>query len=353
MKLLSLIHRWLGGLVGLILAILGLTGAILVWEEQWIALPHSDEPVVQDTARLAQMAERAGTGLSRITFAQDGMSLHQLVYSNGGGAYVNQAGEVVARWDTKWERPELWLFDLHHYLFAGKTGEWIAAIAGVIGLLFLVSGLVLWWRSRKAFRLRLLPRSWSPGPVVAHHRDLGAVASPLLFVSLLTGILMLFAPLRVGLLGHEERPRAVSEQRLEASAAALLAAAAERFPDAELRRLTLPAKPGDPIVVRLRQKFEWTPNGRTQLGVEPDGSFWIEDSLTANGGARLAEKIYPLHSAKVGGLAWKLAMTLSGLALAILGSLATWSFWRRRAKRVGRADRTRPRPGNSLIGVRY
>jgi hypothetical protein len=29
-------------------------------------------------------------------------------------------------------------------------------------------------------------------------------------------------------------------------------------------------------------------------------------------------------------LAWKLAMTLSGVALTLLGSLAVWSFWVRR-----------------------
>ena len=339
MKLLSILHRWTGGLIGLLLAVLGLSGAMLVWEDQWIGLPHSNEPVAQQALALARVVDAAGPDLSRVTFAHDGMSLHHLVFSDGSGAYVSQAGETVARWQGEWERPELWLFDLHHHLFAGEKGEWVAGIAGLVGLLFLVTGLILWWRSRRAFRWRLLPRSWHPGPIVAHHRDIGALASPLLLVSLVTGVLMLFAPLRATMLGKEERPR-VQAGRIAPDPGTLLRIAERRFPAAAVRRLTLPRKAGDPIVVRLRQPFEWTPNGRTQIGVEPGGTMWIEDAAQANRSARAAEKAYPLHSAKVGGLLWQVAMTLSGIALAMLGSFTTWSFWRRRASRSGKPRRS-------------
>ncbi len=352
MKLLSILHRWTGGLVGLVLAVLGLSGAILVWEDQWISLPHSNEPVVHEVTSLARIVDAAGPDLSRITFAQDGMSLHQLVFTDGSGAYVGQSGQVVDRWRSQWERPELWLFDLHHYLFAGDTGEWVTGIAGLIGLLFLVTGLVLWWRSRRSFRLRLLPRALTPGPIVSHHRDIGALASPLLFLSLVTGVLMLFAPLRATLIGKEERPRVDAALRVAPRPAALLAVAARRFPEAELRRLTFPKKPTDPLTVRLRQPFEWTPNGRTQLGVEPGGAVWIENAAQANRSASTAEKAYPLHSAKVGGLLWQLAMTLSGVALAMLGSFTTWSFWHRRASKAASTRRQKCGPRSVPIALR-
>lgn len=336
MKLLSCLHRWTGGLIGLLLALLGLSGTILVWEDQWIGLPHADEPVVQNAGSLARVVDSAGPQLSRVTFADHGMSLHQLVFRDGGGAYVSQDGTVVDRWPVQWERPELWLFDFHHHLFAGETGELVSGIAGLIGLLFVVTGLILWWRSRRAFRWRLLPKTWAPGPIVSHHRDLGVIASPFLSVSLLTGVLMLFAPVREVVLGVEQRPRIELAGQLPQDPAALLAFAAKRFPDAQVRRLTMPKGEGDPLTVRLRQSFEWTPNGRTQIGVEADGRVWVEDSNAANRSAALAEKAYPVHSAKVGGLAWQLAMTLSGLALTMLGGFTTWSFWARRAAKARR-----------------
>ncbi|MDP3738484.1 MAG: hypothetical protein Q8R02_13910, partial [Hyphomonadaceae bacterium] len=73
-------------------------------------------------------------------------------------------------------------------------------------------------------------------------------------------------------------------------AAEVLALAKSHFPDAELRRLTLPSDPGDPVVVRLRRPFEWTPNGRTQISVAMDGKVTVEDAAGANRSAWLSEK---------------------------------------------------------------
>lgn len=342
MKLLSLLHRWAGSFVGLLLALLGLTGAILVWEGEWIMLPGAGDPVIEDVAAIAAITERAQAEgeLSRITFASEEIGLHQLVFADGSGAYVRQDGTVVTRWASQWERPELWLFDLHHHLFAGEIGKTVTGMAGIAGVLFVVTGLILWWRTRRKFRLRLLPERYRPGPIVRHHRDLGAFTAPLLLVTMITGIIMLFAPLRTALIGTEVRPTETLMPRPGARVADALAIAKTHFPKASIRRITLPAKAGDPIAVRVRQPFEWTPNGRTQVSVALDGKVTVEDAASANRSASLSEKAYPVHSAKVGGLVWKLAMTLSGLALTVLGSLATWGFWTSRVRRGRRATVT-------------
>ena len=333
MKLLSLVHRWAGAFLGLLLALLGLSGAILVWEGEWIGLPGTGDPVTEDVRQVAAITERAAaTGdLSRITFASEEIGLHQVTFANGGGAYVRQDGTIVDQWSGLWERPELWLFDFHHHLFAGHTGETVTGIAGIAGLLFVVTGIILWWRSRRAFRFRLWPERLAPGPVVRQHRDLGLVAAPLLLASLLTGVMMLFEPVRSALLGAEDRPKIERALAVPTTPAAALAYSKAQFPDAQLRRISLPNEPDGSIVVRLRQSFEWTPNGRTQLSFAPEGLVTIEDAAKANASARLAEKLYPVHSAKVGGWAWKLAMTMSGLALALLGFLAVYAFWARKA----------------------
>lgn len=46
MRTLTLLHRWAGGVIGLFLMILGLSGAVLVLENSWIGVPHSDDPLV-------------------------------------------------------------------------------------------------------------------------------------------------------------------------------------------------------------------------------------------------------------------------------------------------------------------
>ena len=338
MKTLSFLHRWSGGLIGALLALLGLTGAILVWEGEWIGVPGANDPLVERVEQIAAISEReVAGGAIRITFASDEIGLHLVASEGGAGAYVRQDGTTAASWASLWERPELWIFDLHHHLFAGETGEWITGIAGIFGLLFVITGSILWWRSRAAFQWRLWPRSLQPGPIVRQHRDFGILVAPLLLVSFLTGLGMLFpAATRIALapfgkLEAAAKPPLAAPADGPAQIASMLAQAKARYPRAALRRLTVPAKADGAWSVRMRQPFEWTPNGRTTLFLDKRGAILrVDDPASTGRAASINEKFYPVHTGKVGGLAWKLVMTASGLSLALLGSLAVWSFWMRR-----------------------
>ena len=340
MKLLSILHRWSGGFLGLLLAVLGLTGTILLWEGEWVSLPGADAPVVEQVAQVGRIAEReAATGASRITFASEEIGLHHVAKEGGAGAYVAQDGTTIASWQSQWERPELWIFDLHHHLFAGHNGELVTGWAGVFGLVFVITGSILWWRSRRTFRWRLLPAKWKPGPIVAHHRDIGIIVAPLLLVSFLTGAGMIFDDATKGVLSpfgkiEQKMPPEVGPAAGDAPLTLMLSEAKARFPDAALRRLTIPSKPGQPWSVRMRQPSEWTPNGRTTLFFDGAGKLLrVDDPATGSRASSINEKLYPVHTGKTDSLFWKLLMTLSGIGLTVLGSLTTWSFWIRKAKR--------------------
>ena len=351
MRWLDLAHRWTGGLIGMVLALLGLSGSLLVWKGAWIGGAHVSAAPVRDPAALAnaigRMLPRPG-GSESIVFADEGMGVHHIRLPGGAGAYADGDGRVVERWDSQWERPELWLFDFHHHLFAGDTGETVIGIAGMCGLLFVVTGVVLWWRTRRTFRFRLLPKRLSRPAIVTHHRDLGIVVAPLLALSAITGAAMVFRPVAMVVVAPFGSPAAslsalkppkVRGGDLSASPPwqAILATATTRFPDAVPRILSLPRAPGDPIVLRMRREAEWLPNGRTTLWFDAaDGRLLVaRDALALPRGARAYNTLFPLHAARVGGLAWKVAITLGGVAMTLLGSLAVWSFW---------FKRPRPRP---------
>lgn len=89
MRLIDLVHRWAGGIVGLLLAILGLTGAILVHRDALIMLPHADDPQIQDTATIARVTqgimEGAGTRPESMIFASRDLGLHRLSGRMGAG----------------------------------------------------------------------------------------------------------------------------------------------------------------------------------------------------------------------------------------------------------------------------
>ena len=87
MKLLSILHRWSGGFLGLLLAILGLSGTVLLWEGEWISLPGANAPVVEQVESISRIAEReAAAGATRITFASEEIGLHHVAREGGAGA---------------------------------------------------------------------------------------------------------------------------------------------------------------------------------------------------------------------------------------------------------------------------
>ncbi|GGZ07747.1 PepSY-associated TM helix domain-containing protein [Novosphingobium colocasiae] len=352
MKLLDTLHRWTGGLIGLLLAVVGLTGAILVHRDAWVVLPHASDAQVQDTQALAvataRIMETAAPQLQSLTFANAGFGLDRLAYRDGSGAYVTQAGDPVESWDSQWVRPELWLSDFHQHLFAGEEGETVVGIAGLCGLFFVVSGMVLWWRTRRTFEFRLWPARLTRPSIVRHHRDLGILVAPLLMLSLVTGSVLVFRPLASVVMGPGARAEIENALKPPAAKAAHLAgdpdwaemirAARARFPDAEVRSLSLPRAGNGLITLRMRRPDEWLPNGRTAVWFAADTGRIVATRDAADLPARVSayNALYPVHAAKVGGLPFRLVMTTSGLGLGLLGTFAVWTFWFKRPRAKGK-----------------
>lgn len=354
MAVIDLLHRWLGGLIGLLLVVLGLSGAILAHKDVWVMLPHAGDAQVQDTATLAAATEAIMDGPDRprsIVFATKTFGLNQLSYpTEGAGAYATQQGELITRWSSKWERPEVWLFDLHHHLFSGDTGEIVSGVAGLCGLGFVVTGAILWWRMRRAYEFRLWPRKFERFAILRHHRDLGIVMAPVLALSLVTGAIMIFRPVADLILGPgtsaavtqalKPPPPRKAELAEHPHWRGMIETARRLHPDAEVRILSLPRGKTGLISLRLRQQREWLPNGRTTLYFAADTGALVRagDALAMPAKVQAYNALYPLHSGKVGGLAWRLVVTLSGLTLTLLGSLTVWTFWFRRKPRRRRRD---------------
>lgn len=360
MSLLDLLHRWTGGLIGLVLAVLGLSGAALVHRDAWVNLPHAGDRQVQETQALAATVERLMADPHArprsIVFATETFGLNRLSFGKEGGAYADQAGGVVARWDDKWERPEIWLFDLHHHLFAGDAGETAAGLAGLCGLFFVGSGVILWWRTRHSFRFRLFPARLARPAILRHHRDLGVVVAPILALSLMTGVIMVFRPMVAVILGPgapalvDEALKPPPPRRAELAErldwGGMILTARRLYPDSEVRILSLPRGETGLISLRLRRRAEWLPNGRTTLWFAADTGRLVahRDALALPERVQAYNALYPLHAAKVGGLAWRLVMTVSGLSLGVLGTLAVWTFWFARKPAARRAIQA-PSPG--------
>lgn len=343
MRAVDLLHRWLGAIIGLLLAVFGLSGALLAHKDLWIGAPGARDAQVQDTAALVAAVEKIMADPAErprsIIFATKSFGLDRLNFGQDAGAYAAQSGEIVARWSSKWERPEIWLFDLHHHLLAGDTGEAVGGVAALIGLGFVVTGLILWWPLRNSFQFRAWPKNGSRFAILRHHRDWGALLAPMLALIFATGALMIFRPLTNVAFGPGAAAEITAALKPPAAPKATLAerpdwrgmlqTARRLYPDAEVRVLSLPRGEGGLVAVRLRQPHEWAPNGRTLLWFAADTGRLVEvrgvERLPAS--AQAYGALYPLHAGKVGGLAYRLVVTLAGIGLTLFGVLTVWTFW--------------------------
>jgi uncharacterized iron-regulated membrane protein len=361
---LKIIHRWLGGLVGLGLAVLGLTGAALLWKPWWVSVAQTPR-APSEAETLAIIAKAEALGATHVTLPSAEFGVAQAGFGRGqGGAYLTHDGTLLARWQSVWERPETFLFDLHHHLLMGGTGEVISGWLGIAAVLFCVTGLILWWPTRRTFRLRALPPRFTRPAVILHHRDIGVVlALPILLASV-TGALMVLRPLGQAVLAPLSPAAEVAAWQAKPPASAtsappdwprLLTAAHRRFPDGGLRMIVWPKTPGDPFTIRLRRPTEWHPNGRTTLSLAGDGTVLAaRDATAAPRAVRANFALYPLHAARLEGSAFalplRIVMTLAGLGLTLLGSLAVVTFWRsRKLGAIPRAKRpaAAPREGET------
>jgi len=227
----------------------------------------------------------------------------------------------------------------------GHSGEIISGWLGLAATLFVLTGLILWWPTRRTFQWRALPARLTRPAIIRHHRDIGVVLALPILLGAFTGAMMVLKPLGQALLtplspasevaAWQAKPP-VPANAVAADWPAILTAARSRFPDGEARMIIWPKAPGGTSTIRLRRPAEWHPNGRTTLTMAGDGTVVMaRDAPAAPLAVRASNALYPLHSARLAGSAMalplRIIMTLAGIGLAMLGSLTVVTFWRSRS----------------------
>ncbi len=332
------IHAWAGAALSLLLIVLGLTGALLVFKNDWIRLTVPEaraavSPTPQMLGAAAEAAERSfGEHVHHIVFASQNLGVHQVFLHGERYAYLAGDGKTLAVWQGA-GRPEEWVYELHHFLLAGDTGMRVAGFAALAAALLALTGLIVWTPAWRASRLRLWPRSARRGDLLATHRNIGLIFAIPILVFCLTGAGMIFYKTTATWL-DKAFPGAEADNFFPPADPGkidwpkALAGAQAAFPKARLRVAVWPAFAASPAEIRMKQPGEWTPDGQTKVLIDPFNSqvLGVIDPLKAGRGQQLNGAIYPIHTAAVGGRFYDAAAFLSGLAMAGLGVLGLWSF---------------------------
>lgn len=328
------IHIWVGLALSLLLFVLAVTGSALVYKEAWWRLVHPELRIEQpqlgpgDHARAIAAAEATfGENLRSVKLPEPGVPAYHL-YLKTGEAFLSAVDHsVIDEWRPREQFMSL-LFDIHAHLMAGDAGERVGGVIALLGVLLSVTGLVVWWPTRRQFSLRnVAPSGWSRRELRVWHRDLGLVATPLLLVLLLSGSALVFygtaGRILNGMFGDAPQtsvtPAPDAGPPVQLADSAMLARVEEEFPGS---RLVFYYPPRDGIgynEFRIKQSCELHPNGRSYLYLNASGAVLARsDPCLLPPGERTLHASYTLHSGKTESGLYKLAVFLGGIILAAL-----------------------------------
>ena len=358
------LHLWVGLVLSLLLFVLALTGGALVYKEAYWRLvypelrgPLTERTAAENAAAIAAARRAFGPALGSVKLPEPGVNAYHL-YLEDGEAFVSVGDHrVIDRWRPR-ERAMPFLFDLHAHLMAGETGERVGGAVGLFGALLALSGIYLWWPSRRRFSLRgsVLPRSLARQDLIAWHRDMGLLWSPLLLVVLLSAGGIVFydtagRALRFALGDDPPAAAALAPGRAaDVAASAPFAHVARVMPDARVV-FYYPPTAADPVHrFRLRRPCELHPNGRSYVTIDGAGTVLEAiDACAFGAGTRAQHALYPLHSAKAMGPLYKAALFASAWVLAALAASGVLAYARRLLR--GRRQPSRPAPRAAAVAA--
>lgn len=346
---LKALHLWLGLTLGAVLALVTLSGSVLLFEQPLFAAAHGEL-----AARPLPDLPTQGRALQRILASPEGKRLRGLSLPEaewpvwegnlrgGDRVYFDATtGDTLLR-RPKSGDPLLTLLDWHTHLLAGGVGETVLGGVACTGLFMLFSGAWLYWPGRQRALKHIKPHANPPILRWASlHRFVGVVALPLLIVMIGTGTTMAYrGAVRTGLAAAfgerpPARPPTLPPGAVTIDWARVLVAAQSAAPDAQLTRLTLPSRDSGTIALRIRRPGEWNLAGRSSLWLDPATATVIggEDATRLGPGGRLANALFPIHSAAVGGMAWRIVACATGLLPMVL-LVTGFLFWRARQRRT-------------------
>jgi uncharacterized iron-regulated membrane protein len=345
-------HLWCGLVVLVFLLLAAVSGIILVYKKPLIHLvmvPHAELPA---TYNLVQMAAQLDLIATHIAPAQRDL----IKAPNPEEPYWTLTGidkqqiQLLSIDTLEPYQHNLWLLDifafmriLHTELFTGVIGEGILLISGVAGLFLCISGIILWWRTKRSFRWRwVFPRHISARYLMHYHRHSGALASIILVVLLLTGSIMLWQKLVSPLLSpapstllpnHLEQ--VMPSSSADAAPSQFLLAAHEFIPDGWPTYIRLPAVNAPDASIRFRLPNEWHPNGRTSVKINSvNGDITLSArSDEVSPARRLVNQLYPLHSAYGMNAVYVFLVFLGGITLIWLSLTGGISYFKKRSTR--------------------
>jgi len=350
------VHLYLGLSVGMVMSVVGVTGSVMAfWQtfDAWLnpqllnAMPLTNSetgPTVSDWVAAAERKLPENAVLKAIYFPcwqRDRTVLtarYRLADASEHELYVDPntsqvtGSRLVAYPSAPWRAPAMEVIvQIHQSLLFGSVGEHLVAVAALLAMISIATGLWLWWPKPGKWRraLTLKPRASAQRRVYDLHTLNGAYAGLLIATMLVTGVAMyepegLWVKTSAGALSPLHRPpdelgSASVPGAVPITAAEAVAIADALAPGGQLNWMHVPQQPDGVFEIVKVRSADGTGNQlKLMLDQYSGKELWRYDYSQASGGDKFLAWLYPLHAGYGLGFLGRLTVGLTGLALPML-----------------------------------
>jgi uncharacterized iron-regulated membrane protein len=351
------LHRYLGLLVGLVVIVISLTGAILVFENEidqilypalWHVAPHGS-PLPLNALIESVRAVHPEDRLEWIDIDTSPDNSYVMHTISRRQIFVNPySAEILGERDYDKTFFGM-IFFLHRTLLAGEVGRTVVGVTTLVVVFLLVTGLYLWWP--RAFG-RLKPSlyiKWTNGErrlTYDLHNVLGFYASWYVIVIAVTGLVWSFPVVNDAIFWLTDSPPPPWKSAPRSKAAAgtapfsadeALHAAALALPGAHATEIILPQQPDDPYAIVKRFPRRGNPNAQSQIYVDQYGGavLAVERYEELSLGATIRLLVYPIHVGTVFGLPTQILAFLVSMVIPLSAVTGFFLWWRKRTPSRG------------------
>jgi len=193
----TLVHRWLGLTLGLLVVFLALTGGAIVFRPQADALAYPRvmtvarcvSPVPLDRMAAAARSVHPSGHITYVYVYGSATSAAMVRFSDSDQVYLDPCSAQVLGHQLRYSGIFGTLEGLHKFRFAGAT--WGMTTIGVTALalstLMLLGGLFIWWPRRKG-NFSISPRLRGRPRALNLHMTIGVYASVVVFIVAATAV---------------------------------------------------------------------------------------------------------------------------------------------------------------------
>lgn len=184
------LHFWIGWIAAIPIALICLTGGILIFEQEIIEWDNKELYQLEVTGTPMTV----GQVLETYRSSDPPLRVNHLgipktpehaysAYTSGGKIYLNPYTGELSKTSDGFSISHL-LIDVHRHLAGGVIGQQVAAISSLVLAITCIFGLILWW----PLRGRTFARAWKRGQALDWHNALGLVALVPLIIMAITGV---------------------------------------------------------------------------------------------------------------------------------------------------------------------